>query len=301
MPSEDIVQITYIASLIQLELLEPIFVQKCVNDNIRSKRLCALQSFNFHIFNTIKLSHQTIYLSLIYIQRLISRASSTNSIPCDNVTSSPQLLSPVYDNTSIPMMMYPMEAPVLNRIAMLKNDYSPLTPRSTPKPTPMPTPQVPSFLHIPVGLKLSPRTLVTVSFMLANKFLDDQRYSNGTWARLSGINLTDLNAAEWECLAAMGYSLDVHPKEFEDWKLTVDAKVEFDRIIALDKLAASMRIENDSPPLSPPLSPPAITRISDLRQSEILNRKFVQPRRRSTETNPYQKPQVKCEHSRLAR
>ncbi|KAI8800432.1 hypothetical protein BJ742DRAFT_72071 [Cladochytrium replicatum] len=70
---------------------------------------------------------------------------------------------------------------------------------------------------LPTGLKLSPRALLIVSLLLANKFLEDQRYSNATWARLGGLPLEEINRAERECLAALAYDLTVSEAEYAAW------------------------------------------------------------------------------------
>jgi hypothetical protein len=49
--------------------------------------------------------------------------------------------------------------------------------------------------------------LLTVALMLGNKFLDDNTYTNKTWAEVSGINVNEVHIMEVEFLSNMKYSL----------------------------------------------------------------------------------------------
>lgn len=53
---------------------------------------------------------------------------------------------------------------------------------------------------------------------LANKFLDDNTFTNKTWSDVSGMNVYDLNVMEAEFLEALDYNLFVHQHEFNIWK-----------------------------------------------------------------------------------
>lgn len=65
--------------------------------------------------------------------------------------------------------------------------------------------------------------LLTVALMLGNKFLDDNTYTNKTWADVSGISVNEIHVMEVEFLSNMRYSLLVSAAEWEQWldKLTV--------------------------------------------------------------------------------
>ncbi|KAF7307889.1 hypothetical protein MKEN_01149500 [Mycena kentingensis (nom. inval.)] len=53
--------------------------------------------------------------------------------------------------------------------------------------------------------------------MMANKFLDDNTYTNSTWASVSSIPLAQINTMEREFLAGCDYTLYVSAKVYEDW------------------------------------------------------------------------------------
>jgi hypothetical protein len=59
--------------------------------------------------------------------------------------------------------------------------------------------------------------LVTVALMLGNKFLDDNTYTNKTWADVSMISVNDIHLMEVEFLSNMRYSLLTTKGEWEDW------------------------------------------------------------------------------------
>ncbi|KAL2259959.1 hypothetical protein VTK26DRAFT_6184 [Humicola hyalothermophila] len=59
--------------------------------------------------------------------------------------------------------------------------------------------------------------LLTVALMLGNKFLDDNTYTNKTWADVSGIPVTEIHVMEVEFLSNLRYSLLVSADEWERW------------------------------------------------------------------------------------
>lgn len=59
--------------------------------------------------------------------------------------------------------------------------------------------------------------LLTVALMLGNKFLDDNTYTNKTWAEVSGISVSEIHVMEVEFLSNMRYSLLVSKEQWEDW------------------------------------------------------------------------------------
>ncbi|KAJ1565562.1 hypothetical protein HK096_001984 [Nowakowskiella sp. JEL0078] len=84
----------------------------------------------------------------------------------------------------------------------------------------MNTTMVPHFASSQAsGLKLTPRQLMTVSLMLAHKYLEDRRFSAVTWSKISGVDVKELNSAERECLAALQFDLFVSEQEFFSWNL----------------------------------------------------------------------------------
>ncbi|KAJ7767870.1 hypothetical protein DFH07DRAFT_954760 [Mycena maculata] len=59
--------------------------------------------------------------------------------------------------------------------------------------------------------------VAVAGLMMANKFLDDNTYTNATWAAVSLIPLPQINTMEREFLAGVGYTLFVSQKVYEDW------------------------------------------------------------------------------------
>ncbi|TVY68907.1 Meiotically up-regulated protein, partial [Lachnellula suecica] len=60
--------------------------------------------------------------------------------------------------------------------------------------------------------------LLTVALMLGNKFLDDNTYTNKTWAEVSGISVTEIHVMEVEFLSNMRYSLLASEAQWKDWQ-----------------------------------------------------------------------------------
>ncbi|RFU31651.1 hypothetical protein B7463_g4663, partial [Scytalidium lignicola] len=60
--------------------------------------------------------------------------------------------------------------------------------------------------------------LLTVALMLGNKFLDDNTYTNKTWAEVSGISVTEIHVMEVEFLSNMRYSLLASKEQWEEWQ-----------------------------------------------------------------------------------
>ncbi|MCJ1478852.1 hypothetical protein MMC13_007536 [Lambiella insularis] len=59
--------------------------------------------------------------------------------------------------------------------------------------------------------------LLTVALMLGNKFLDDNTYTNKTWAEVSGISVQEIHIMEVEFLSNMRYTLYVSEEEWALW------------------------------------------------------------------------------------
>ncbi|KAI9323635.1 hypothetical protein BX666DRAFT_1888783 [Dichotomocladium elegans] len=71
------------------------------------------------------------------------------------------------------------------------------------------------------GAEGSEYRLFTVALMLANKFLDDNTFTNKTWSEVSGMKVTDLNIMELEFLDVLTFRLFVGKDEFERWKMAL--------------------------------------------------------------------------------
>ncbi|KAL8946592.1 MAG: hypothetical protein Q9222_007033 [Ikaeria aurantiellina] len=59
--------------------------------------------------------------------------------------------------------------------------------------------------------------LFTVALMLGNKFLDDNTYTNKTWAEVSGISVQEIHIMEVEFLSNMRYTLYASDLEWKAW------------------------------------------------------------------------------------
>ena len=59
--------------------------------------------------------------------------------------------------------------------------------------------------------------LLTVALMLGNKFLDDNTYTNKTWAEVSGIAVKEIHVMEVEFLSNMRYGLLTSKEQWADW------------------------------------------------------------------------------------
>ncbi|GAA5817006.1 hypothetical protein MFLAVUS_010541 [Mucor flavus] len=59
--------------------------------------------------------------------------------------------------------------------------------------------------------------LFTTALILANKFLDDNTFTNKTWSEVSSVPLHELNIMEMEFLSALQYRTCVHHIQFFSW------------------------------------------------------------------------------------
>ncbi|KIK99447.1 hypothetical protein PAXRUDRAFT_822738 [Paxillus rubicundulus Ve08.2h10] len=67
------------------------------------------------------------------------------------------------------------------------------------------------------GLPGSEFRIAVAALMMANKFLDDNTYTNKTWSEVSGIDLNEINRMEREFLMGVGFSLYVSGKKYDSW------------------------------------------------------------------------------------
>ncbi|KAF3760088.1 hypothetical protein M406DRAFT_75444 [Cryphonectria parasitica EP155] len=59
--------------------------------------------------------------------------------------------------------------------------------------------------------------LLTVALILANKFLDDNAYTNKTWAEVSSISVQDIRVMKFEFLSYMQYAVLTSMEQWEEW------------------------------------------------------------------------------------
>ncbi|KAJ7585353.1 cyclin-domain-containing protein [Mycena floridula] len=59
--------------------------------------------------------------------------------------------------------------------------------------------------------------IAVAGLMMANKFLDDNTYTNKTWSEVSGITLVEINRMEREFLSGVDFNLFVSKSTYESW------------------------------------------------------------------------------------
>ncbi|CEP15595.1 hypothetical protein [Parasitella parasitica] len=62
--------------------------------------------------------------------------------------------------------------------------------------------------------------LFTTALVLANKFLDDNTFTNKTWSEVSSIPVNELNIMEMEFLSALNYNIHIPDTQFFAWTST---------------------------------------------------------------------------------
>lgn len=70
--------------------------------------------------------------------------------------------------------------------------------------------------------------LFTTSLILANKFLDDNTYTNKTWSEVSNIPVSELNIMEIEFLSALDYNVFVSEEQYLAWMSECDYLISMD-------------------------------------------------------------------------
>ncbi|KAG1741874.1 uncharacterized protein EDB91DRAFT_1201629 [Suillus paluster] len=67
------------------------------------------------------------------------------------------------------------------------------------------------------GLPGSEFRIAVAALMMANKFLDDNTYTNKTWSEVSGIELTEITRMEKEFLMGINFNLYISKKTYDSW------------------------------------------------------------------------------------
>jgi hypothetical protein len=125
------------------------------------------------------------------------------------------------------------------------------------------------------GRQGSEYRLFTVALMLGNKFLDDNTYTNKTWADVSGISVKEIHVMEVEFLSNMRYSLLASKEQWEEW------------LVQLAKLWEFLDRAQQSAPPSPLLIPSPSTRaFASPLPSPTGRMSFQLPSRHSPTPNP---------------
>ncbi|KAI1105665.1 hypothetical protein F4804DRAFT_341005 [Jackrogersella minutella] len=86
--------------------------------------------------------------------------------------------------------------------------------------------------------------LLTVALMLGNKFLDDNTYTNHTWAEVSSISVKEIHIMEVEFLSNMRYGLLTSKEEWEEWLQKLACFHEY-----CERAVSDERCRNVPPPL----------------------------------------------------
>ncbi|KAG9095362.1 hypothetical protein FS749_010586 [Ceratobasidium sp. UAMH 11750] len=68
--------------------------------------------------------------------------------------------------------------------------------------------------------------LAVTALMLANKFLDDNTYTNKTWSDVSRISLSEINQMEKEFLNGLGHNLYVDTSTYDSWVRMLDGLID---------------------------------------------------------------------------
>jgi len=82
--------------------------------------------------------------------------------------------------------------------------------------------------------------LVTISLLLASKFLDDNTFQNRSWADVTGLPVSELNALEADWLSAIGWQLHVARPGytgFDSWKASWDSFISQKQVVHAPVLA----------------------------------------------------------------
>ncbi|KAI4144333.1 MAG: hypothetical protein L6R39_004230 [Caloplaca ligustica] len=108
--------------------------------------------------------------------------------------------------------------------------------------------------------------LFTVALMLGNKFLDDNTYTNKTWAEVSGISVQEIHIMEVEFLSNMRYTLYASEHEWKAWHVKLGKFWKYFETSSKTPIEAPPKVLN--PPVHSPSglpnlpSPPASTHTS---------------------------------------
>ncbi|KAH8700922.1 hypothetical protein BGW36DRAFT_447798 [Talaromyces proteolyticus] len=98
-----------------------------------------------------------------------------------------------------------------------------------------------------IGKRGSEFRLLTTALLMGNKFLDDNTYTNKTWAEVSGIAVHEIHTMEIEFLSNIRYNLFISYEDWTLWRSTLG------RFAAVSDEALGMWIKNH-PILADPVS-----------------------------------------------
>ncbi|KAJ5091630.1 hypothetical protein NUU61_006500 [Penicillium alfredii] len=107
------------------------------------------------------------------------------------------------------------------------------------------------------GKKGSEFRLMTVALMLGNKFLDDNTYTNKTWAEVSGIAVQEIHIMEVEFLSNIRYDLFASKAEWGRWHTKLGLFADYFNQASMLPVESEIKtpILHVSPPRPQPQSP----------------------------------------------
>ncbi|KAJ5664108.1 hypothetical protein N7507_004839 [Penicillium longicatenatum] len=105
------------------------------------------------------------------------------------------------------------------------------------------------------GKKGSEFRLMTVALMLGNKFLDDNTYTNKTWAEVSGIAVQEIHVMEVEFLSNIRYDLFASEAEWDRWHTKLGLFGDYFNAASLHPVESEAPALRVSPPRLQPQSP----------------------------------------------
>ncbi|PGH31843.1 hypothetical protein GX50_05395 [[Emmonsia] crescens] len=99
------------------------------------------------------------------------------------------------------------------------------------------------------GKRGSEFRLMTIALMMGNKFLDDNTYTNKTWAEVSGISVQEIHIMEVEFLSNVRYNLFVTKNEWEQWHAKLGIFADY------FAKAARLPLDSETQPTTPTMQP----------------------------------------------
>ncbi|OJD17302.1 hypothetical protein AJ78_02590 [Emergomyces pasteurianus Ep9510] len=99
------------------------------------------------------------------------------------------------------------------------------------------------------GKRGSEFRLMTIALMMGNKFLDDNTYTNKTWAEVSGISVQEIHIMEVEFLSNVRYNLFVTKNEWEQWHTKLGIFADY------FSKAARLPLDSETQPATPTMQP----------------------------------------------
>ncbi|KAK9468947.1 hypothetical protein V1512DRAFT_258280 [Lipomyces arxii] len=107
----------------------------------------------------------------------------------------------------------------------------------------------------------------TVALVLANKFLDDNTYTNKTWAQVSNLPVVEIGLMELEFLGHINYKLTVCPSAWTMWQNSLASFIRTRPVCSFTPISPPSPI---SPIMSSlPLPLPPLTRLKRKAESEL--------------------------------